>query len=151
METQFDILEKLRAKAMQMVEGLSLEQLNRVPQGFNNNIIWNLGHLVAAMQGVCYRRSNVPMRISEEFFQKYKPESRPEGDVSEQEVLDIRDLLNLTVDQLRRDYNQGLFETYTAFTTRYGVDINNIEEAITFLSFHEGMHMGYIMAQKRLV
>jgi len=36
-------------------------------------------------------------------------------------------------------------------TTRYGVTLSNIEEAIRFVPFHDGLHTGCIMALKRTV
>jgi hypothetical protein len=52
-------IKKTRTSLLNMISGLSLEQINKVPEGFNNNIIWNLGHLVSAQQGICYSRSGL--------------------------------------------------------------------------------------------
>ncbi len=32
------------------LEKYSLEQLNYIPEGFSNNLIWNAGHIVASQQ-----------------------------------------------------------------------------------------------------
>lgn len=151
MDAIFNTLTLLREKTVALIDNLTEAQINKVPDGFNNNIVWNAAHLVAAMQGVCYKRSEVPMFVTEAFFQKYKPESKPEGIVDMQELKEIKELLVTSVAQLKEDYNNGIFKTYTAFTTRYGVPITNIDEAIQFLPFHEGLHAGYIMALKRMV
>jgi hypothetical protein len=151
MNTTFNTLEKLRLRTLLLIDGLELAQLNKIPEGFNNNIIWNVAHMIAAMQGVCYKRSGLPITVSDAYFECYKPESKPAHDVDEQELNEIKELLISSIDKLKEDYSNGLFKTYTAFTTRYGVDINNIEEAIQFLPFHEGMHMGYILALKRVL
>lgn len=132
-----------------MVDGLSIEQLNKIPEGFNNNLIWNIGHLVATQQGICYKRAGFSLVIDKAFFDTYKSGTKPEGYVDEAGFEQIKQLLVSTIDQLEIDYNNNEFTNYTTWTTRYNFEINNIDEAMTFLPFHEGLHTGYIMALKR--
>jgi hypothetical protein len=151
MQKQFEILRKTRAYLLSIVDELTVEQLNTVPQGFNNNIIWNFGHVIAAQQGVCYKRGGLPMLIEEDLFNSYKPESKPAERVEENEIQRLKGLLFSTIDDLEKDYKANKFTGYIPWKTRYGVEINNIEEAITFLSFHDGLHIGYTMALRRVV
>lgn len=151
MNRQIENIRKTRTKLLEIISELNTDQLNRIPEGFNNNIIWNLAHLVAAQQGVCYVRAGLPLTVEKDFFMAYKPDSKPEGYVSEVEIGNIKKLLFSTLDQLQTDADQNTFEGYRNWTTRFGTDINNIEDAVSFLPFHEGLHIGYIMALKRLV
>jgi hypothetical protein len=151
MEKQFEILRKTRQFLISLIDGLSLEQLNKIPQGFNNNIIWNAGHIIAAQQGICYRRAGLPLVIDDALFEKYKPESKPQAPVNEAGVAQIKELVLTTIDDLQRDYESHKFSAYPAWTTRYGVEINSIDDAVSFLSFHDGLHIGYAMAQRRCV
>ncbi len=144
-------LKTLRASTLKLVEGLTIEQLNKIPNGFTNNIMWNLGHLIAAQQGVCYTRAGLATPVDQNLIGPYKPGTKPESIVSENEVEEIKALLVATIDQLEADYNKGIFKEYPAFTTRYGVELASIEDAIDFLPFHDGLHMGYIMALKRAI
>ena len=151
MKKQLEIIRKPRLFLLSSINELSLDQLNEIPQGFNNNIIWNMGHMVAAQQGVCYVRMGLPPFTGEEFFNRYKPGSRPEAPVAASEVDQVKEFLFSTLEQLERDYEQRIFGAYVPWTTRYGVDINNIDEALQFLPFHEGLHMGCIAALKKLI
>ena len=152
MQKIFELIRQPRQFLITLAEGLSLEQLNTVPTGFNNNIIWNLGHMVAAQQNVCYRRAGLTtMHVSEEYFDMYKSGSKPERPVTQAEVEEVKRLMVITIDQLERDYTEGnVFTDYQPWTTRYGGAINNIDDALSFLPFHEGLHVGYIMALKRV-
>jgi hypothetical protein len=150
-DKQLDILRQPRLKILNILESFSLEQLNMIPAGYNNNIIWNLGHMVAAQQGVCYKRAGVETRISDGFFQSYKPDSKPDGFVDAAGFEEIKRLLTTSLDDLKQDLEKGIFGNYPAWTTRYGVEITSIEDAIAFLPFHEGLHIGYIMAMRKLV
>ncbi|MDB5006836.1 MAG: hypothetical protein JWP45_1229 [Mucilaginibacter sp.] len=151
MNTVFEIIKKPRIQLINLIKDLSIEQLNEVPAGFNNNLIWNMAHIIAAQQGVCYKRAGLDIRVDENFFQRYKPDTKPDGFMDNTEIEKISGLLLTTIDQLETDYNNNVFTNYTPWTTRYGVQLNNIDNAINFLPFHEGLHFGYIMALKRVV
>ena len=151
MDKQFEILKSTRKYLLNFIADLTIDELNEVPGGFNNNIIWNLAHLVAAQQGVCYVRGGLDLRISEQYFSTYKPDTKPERFVDQNEVATIKELFLSTIDQLEADYYNNVFSHYNSWTNRYGVIHNNIEDTINFLIFHEGLHLGYIMPLKRLV
>jgi hypothetical protein len=149
MKNDIERLKKTRIFLLGLLKDLTIEQLNEIPKGFNNNIIWNLGHLIASQQGLCYTRAGIKQVISTEFFDRYKSQTKPSGIISEEEIAAIKNLSVSVLDQLEEDYNKQLFSNYEAFNTRYDVPITNIDDAIDFLLFHEGLHMGYIMAMKK--
>lgn len=151
MQKSLEIIKKTRIHLLELAGSLDIEQLNKVPEGFNNNIIWNLGHLVAAQQGVCYNRAGAGLTVDESFFEDYKPGSRPERFIDQAAAEEIKRLLFSTLDQFEQDYKAGIFSTYTPWVTRYGVNISDIDTAINFLPFHEGLHLGYVLAQKRVI
>lgn len=151
MKKVFDDIKAIRAAVTGLIVHLTPEQLNKIPDGFSNNIIWNLGHMVAGQQGVCYKRGNAPLVVSEDFFEMYKPGTAPTGYVDQAGVEEIKTLMLSTIYQLEQDYNDEIFSDYPTFTTRYGVELSSIKEAIKFLTFHDGLHMGYIMALKRAI
>lgn len=151
MKREIEIVKQLRQRILDEINHLSIEQLNKIPPGFNNNIIWNLGHMIAAQQGICYKRAGLNVRVDEAFFNAYKPETKPNGFVGAEGVEEIKKMLFTTLDQLETDYDDGLITGYNAFVTRYNVALNDINEAIEFLPFHEGLHIGYIMSLRKLV
>ena len=59
MTKQIEIVRSLREYLLSTVNELSTEQLNQIPDGSGNNIIWNLAHLIAAQQGICYIRAGL--------------------------------------------------------------------------------------------
>ncbi|MGY4384971.1 hypothetical protein ACVWYN_002007 [Pedobacter sp. UYP24] len=148
---QIDSLKKIRTFTLNTIEGLSTEQFNKIPEGYNNNIIWNVAHMIAAEQGICYLRAQLETVIPEHFYAAYKPGSKPAGDLSESQITEIKALLLSSLTVLEKDLTDNKFEGYLPWATRYGVEMNNIIEALDFLPFHEGMHLGYIMALKRLL
>ncbi len=148
-EKAIEILKMPRLGILKQVNDLSIEQLNQIPTGFNNNIIWNLGHIIAAQQGVCYRRAGIEPVVNADFLKTYGGGSKPESFLGEDQLQLIKELYTSTLDQFVVDYNNNLFANYIAWTTRYGVDLTSIDDVMQFLPFHEGMHVGCIMALKR--
>lgn len=141
----------IRTTIIKIIEGLSNEQLNAVPPGFNNNIIWNVIHLISAQQSVCYTRSGLDVVVDDKYVSPYKPGTKPEAIVTDTEVEKVKGLLLSSIDVLDADYQVKDLSKYNAVTTRYGVELASVDDAISFLPFHDGLHMGYIMALKRLV
>lgn len=151
MNQQIDTLKKVRVFLLESIKDLTTEQWNKIPEGFNNNIAWNLGHLIAAQQGMCYKRANLTPHITDEFWEQYRTGSKPDRYLSADEIAKIKSLFLNTMDELNADYNKQIFGNYTAWSTRYGVEITSIEDALKFLPYHEGLHSGVIGAFKRLV
>jgi hypothetical protein len=151
MTKKIEIIRKTRAFLLENLKDLNTEQLNKIPEGFNNNIIWNLGHMVAAQQGVCYARAGLTPKVSEEFIAAYKSGSKPGNFVDDAGIAEIKSLMFSTLDELEADCNNQIFDGYTAWTTRYSVELASIDEAINFIQFHEGLHSGCSTALKRLV
>src|ERR1700704_4826563 len=133
MESAFDIIRKQRSGLLEQVKELNIEQLNEVQHGFNNNIAWNLGHLVATQQGINYSRAGLELRIDKNFQLRYKSGTRPEGFIDEDSIKEINNLLTSTIDEFEIDYNNNLFTNYTAWTSRAGMEINDIDASIKFL------------------
>src|SRR5579872_5271934 len=144
MNPQIEILRKTRANVLEQIKDLTNEQLNYVAEGFNNNIIWNLEHMIATQQGMSYRRAGLPTIITDDFWEKYRTGSKPDGLAGENEALQIRELLFTTLDKFEIDYDKKIFGNYTAWSTRSGVEIASIDDSLRFLPYHEGLHSGTI-------
>lgn len=155
MEVQFENLKKGRALMLKVMEGLSIEQLNTIPSGFKNNIAWNVAHLVVTQQLLCYRISGIPCLISEEMIAKYRKGAAPSRNLSEtvteREFEAIKELFLSLPLRLEEDYKKGLFKEYNSYTTSVGVTLTDIDSAIQFNSFHEGIHLGVLLAMKKLI
>ena len=151
MKRQIETIRCTRKSLLEITKELTAAELNEIPKGFNNNIIWNTGHLIAAQQNVCYVRSGLKIAVEDLYFHPFKTESKPEKNYDETEIKAIRELLLSSWDRFEADYASGLFGNYTPWTNRYGVALNTIDEVLEFLSFHEGLHYGYVMALKRAI
>ena len=144
-------LQKTRAFVRQITDSLTDEELNIIPAGFSNNIVWNMAHLIAAEQGICYIRGGAQPFMPAEFIAAYTRGTKPETVVSGEGIAELMRALTDTPARLQRNYDAGTFRNYKAWTTPFGVELTNIDEALQFILFHEGIHTGYIMAMKRAI
>ena len=151
MNSVFETQKTIREVLLKILDNYSLEQLNKIPQGFNNNIIWNAAHCVAVQQALIYKLSGLPAIVKDEFLQKYKKGAKPEGDVTQEEVDEIKTLLLSTLEKTKNDVASELFVNFHEYTTSLGNTIRNLEEALHFNNYHEGLHTGVIMSIRKFV
>ena len=136
---------------LDLVKDLTIGQLNKIPNRFNNNSIWNIAHLTAAQQNLCYVRSGLTVNVADEYVLPFLSGTKPEKYFDELEIESIYNNLLDSLEQFKTDYINGLFLEFEPWDKRYGMKLKTIEDAINFIPFHEGMHIGYIMALKKLV
>ncbi|NGM64442.1 DinB family protein [Sphingobacterium sp. SGR-19] len=138
---------------IRLLDELTLDELNQIPAGFNNNIIWNFGHIVVSTQTLCYVRTGITSDTSfVKYIEAYKKGSKPEYFVSAEEVAELKQLAISTIQKIQEDYQKGIFEKIVPFdTSTFGELINSIEELLVTTVGHDNTHFGYAMAQRRAI
>ncbi|MFY0643444.1 MAG: DinB family protein [Bacteroidia bacterium] len=134
-----------------LLKNLSLDQLNQIPSGFNNNLIWNFGHILVTQQLLCYRMANLEALLPDDFIDSYRKGSKPIGYIGANEWQKMKDFSRHSLDKMEEDLAQGKFKNYKEYSTSYGLTLKSIEDAINFNALHEAMHLGYAMALLRAV
>ena len=148
---EFEILRKSRKSIMGIIDRYSIGQLNEIPEGFNNNIGWNLAHLVVTQQLLCYKLSGLDMSVSEQMVARFRKGTAPQDFFSEEDLKVYKKLFMESPSQLERDYKMGIFKKYQEYTTSLDVKIIDIDFAIGFNNYHEGIHLGVILGIAKLI
>ena len=151
MKIQFDILTKTRAIVLHYIKGLSLDQLHVIPEGFTNNIAWNIAHIVVTQQLLHYGLSEKDCLVSDELIAAFKKGTKPTRQFTQEEFDEVLDLFKGLPNTLEEDYEAGIFTEYSAYKTSTGFVIDSMEKAIIFNNFHESLHLVAIMSLKKLV
>ena len=151
LDKSIDTILATRKLFIKLIENLSIEQLNKVPEGFNNNIIWNFAHVVVTQQIICYKLSGLPLKIDEKYLPLYSKGTKPEGFADENEVAFFKQQAITLMDELVADLGQNLFRNFKPYATSFNVELTNIDDAVKFIAMHEGLHFGYAMALKRVL
>ncbi|CAG5084817.1 DinB family protein [Parvicella tangerina] len=147
----FEVLGVTRNNVLNLLDELSYEQLIKVPEGFNNSILWNAVHNLTVQQLLCYRLSDLELSVDEKFIDPFKKGTTGKEVISEELIAEFKQVYITSIAQLREDYKMGLFKTFQEYTTSYNITLKSVEEVINFNNTHEGLHFGYMMALKKLV
>lgn len=151
MENQFAILELAQNNLAKLLDSLTEEQINKVPEKYSNNLIWNFAHIISSLQMLCYWRSGLPVRLNEEFVHAYKVGTKPEKYITLQEYATIKEYAAEGLAKLKEDYANEVFSAFKPFVTSTGLQVNSFDFGIEYVIQHHGMHLGYSMAIKKLV
>ena len=151
MENHFEILRKARALTLKELEGLTLDEIHKIPEGFKNNIAWNVAHLVVTQQLLNYKMSGLNCLCPDDLIEAHKKGTSPTKIFTEEEFDEVKELLMGLPDTLEEDFNAGIFEDFTEYTTSTGFVLDSIETAIVFNNFHEGIHYGIIRSIKKFL
>lgn len=151
METEFKITRTSREIYARLLDTYTLEQLNKIPEGWSNNLMWHIGHIMVSQQILVYKGSGLPTSLSDELVNMYMRGTKPERDVTQAEVDEMKSLLFSTIQKTEEDYRNGIFTTYNPRKSELGFGLDTTEDAIAFNNYHEGIHLGMVLRLKKLV
>ena len=156
-ETAFKILSRTRQSLNEMIADLDDLALLKIPAGFNNNILWNLGHVVVSQQLLSYHLSGLAVNVSEDLLSQFRRGSSPQNWAKPINKTELTELSLALVDKTLKDYRQGVFqeshrrETLFPYQTSFGGKLENFPDAVHFNNVHEGLHFGTIKLYKSLL
>ncbi|ALS22965.1 DinB family protein [Paenibacillus naphthalenovorans] len=142
----FNQIELHRSRTLELVTGLSESQADIIPEGFNNNIRWHLGHILTTQERFAYRLIGEPLGLPEELMNMFLNGTKPaDWQTAPPELPSLIKLLQEQPGQIRQRL-QGRLEQQITVPFK---DFKRHDEALLFGTCHEAMHAGYIMALKR--
>ena len=151
MTKQFEINRFSRNVLLALTQDLTAQQYNTIPKGFNNNIAWNLGHILITQQMLTHGLAGVPFTVDTALVATFGKGSTCRTNYNLKEIEAVKDAFLSALEATEKAYKNGIFKNYKTYTTSQGFSLNTIEDGIEFSNFHEGMHLGIIMALKKLV
>ncbi len=144
-------LEATRANMLRLLSKFSLEQVNRIPEGFNNNLAWNAAHCLVTQKLLTYGLSGHDTGLSPSMIAAYRKGSKPEGDLTTEQWDEIIEGLANSAGQMKADLASLTWEEHKPYTTSYGVTIGHVKKGVAFNNTHEGMHYGMMIALGKLL
>jgi hypothetical protein len=118
-----------------------------VPEGFNNNIIWNVAHIVVTQQLLVYKLSGLPMLLTDEMVEKYRKVVKPA--FCQSRKVNKMSLLTETIDLTEKDIKRRCSQTLPSIHLT-GYVLTSAQD-MAFNNFHEGIHLGVILGHRKLV
>ncbi len=146
-------METVRSITEQAIKKIPEEVSDLIPEGFNNNIRWNFGHIAFVQEKLVFGLLGEEMNIPEDYEQLFGAGTRPaewkETPPSFTEISEILAEQKTTI----KDFLQGrLHENLpTPFTNRGGITFYTVGEAFLFSFYHEAIHIETIKRLNRSI
>lgn len=144
----FSQIELNRSRTLSVAAGLSERQADLIPQGFNNNIRWHLGHILTTQERLSLRLIQETLELPEDLMSLFLNGTKP-GDWQTAPP-DLPTIIALLEEQPGRIQKrlQGRLEENITVPFK---DFEQLGEALIFCIGHEATHTGYIMALKKAI
>ena len=143
-----------RQQVYRLVDGLTHAQWMTIPAGHDNNIAWNVGHLIWAQLGLTYGRTDLAMPIDREpYIPLYGIGTSPADWEGEPDPAALLKILMQMADRMIADAQAGIFDDaqFTPWQTGGGARFDTLLDMMIYNTAHEGEHRGMIMALKNHV
>jgi hypothetical protein len=151
MEKLFETALFTRVSLLNILESKSYEKLVDIPENFKNSIFWNIAHLLVTQQLLCYKLSGLEIKIDQDLVSKYGKGATAIAEVEPSDIQYVKDNLVSAMAQTKEDFNDGLFENFTPYMTSTGIELKSVEDAISFSTFHDGIHLGIVLSLMKIV
>ncbi len=138
---------------MRVIEDVSDEMADVIPEGFRNNIRWQLGHIYFVNEAFAFYYNDLPMHGVKGFKEWFSNGTTPLDWVTEPPSMkELRDLLEGQQERIQSALTNRLEEeTKQKFTTGSGFALETTGEFLNFNLYHEGMHVSVIKIYKSLI
>jgi hypothetical protein len=147
-EVLFNQLQSYRGETLSLIESLSESEADIVPQGFNNNIRWNLGHIYLDQYLWIQHLTKEKIEIPDGFLDWFNFGTSPATWKSPPPSLEtLRGLLAEQPKVIRERYGERLEEEFPP--TEDGM--HTIAQVLVRTIFHEGLHIAAIQAIRRFI
>jgi hypothetical protein len=142
-----------RKNFLAILESSSIPELNAIPIGFNNNVIWNIAHIVATTDILFYTLNGLTPKLDSSFIDSYRKGTKPELMVDKTMVETLKSNLISQFERIEKDFNAGIFlqNPPKSYMTSYHIELKTIDDIIRFNQVHEALHMGIIMSLRKFV
>jgi hypothetical protein len=98
-----------------------------------------------------YSLSGNNIHIYQKWVINYDKGTFPKIPATDKDLEEIKTLLFSTLDFLDEDIKNSIFKKYYSFTTSTNQVIDSFESAFTFVLFHDGIHLGSVLAIRKFV
>jgi hypothetical protein len=144
-DAELKMLETSINNILDKIDGLSNEQMNEIPKGFSNNIIWNVAHVLVTQKLLIYGLSNNDLNLDDDFINRYRKGSFPQHKVLDVEVEFVINELSNFMKKFKDDISNKIFKHYKTYPTSYNYEITNFNEALVMVNLHYGLHFSTIL------
>ncbi|KRE49465.1 hypothetical protein ASG85_24190 [Paenibacillus sp. Soil724D2] len=151
----FKQLAFVRGQTLKLMDGITEETADRIPDGFRNTIRWQLGHIYVVLERFAFQYMGLLLRLPEGFKEQFEygttPLNRPNS-IAVPTLPELESLLKNQQERIRDVLGLRLQEKIVPpYTTSAGMTLETPEQFLSFNLYHEGMHISVIKLYKILL
>ncbi|WP_186578856.1 DinB family protein [Aquibacillus kalidii] len=147
-EVLFKQIETYRNEILSVIEDITDKDAERIPKGFNNNIRWNLGHILLDQYLWIITLTKDSLPISPDYKAWFGFGTSP-SDFTEKtpSLSELKQLLIAQPNEIKMHYGNKLDVTFPPIE----MGLYTIEQVLIRTIFHEGMHLQTIIDIRKLL
>ncbi|MFC7372982.1 DinB family protein [Fictibacillus iocasae] len=148
-DTLLKQLAAYRHNTLSVVVDVSEEMADIVPDGFNNNIRWHLGHVYLDQYDWLYHNINEESPVPKHYRELFGFGTKPaDWKLSPPTLNELKTRLSDQAEHIAQHFGYRLDEELNSPTV---LGMNTFAEILPRTFYHEGVHMGHIIALKKAV
>ncbi|WML48514.1 DinB family protein [Neobacillus sp. PS3-34] len=151
----FNQLAFVRGQTLKLMDGVTEEMADRIPEGFRNTIRWNLGHIYVVLERISFQYLGLPQHLPEGFKEQFENGTSPLDATASYRVPTLLELETLLKEQQARIHDTLAHRLHEKvippYTTSAGMTLETPEQFLSFNLYHEGMHLTVIRMYKNLL
>ncbi|MET3195058.1 DinB family protein [Bacillus sp. OAE603] len=150
----FNQLAFVRNQTLNLLDGVSEEMADRIPEGFRNTIRWNVGHIYVVVERFAFQYLGLPQNLPEGFKEQFEYGTSPLNthEYRVPTLSELEELLKAQQIRIQETLSDRVDEKIIPpYTTSAGMKLETPKEFLTFNLYHEGMHLTIIKLYKKLL
>ncbi|MDQ0190960.1 DinB family protein [Alicyclobacillus cycloheptanicus] len=145
----FDTLRFARSAVLSLVNDVSEEAADTIPNGFRNNIRWHLGHIYIVQENLIFGAAHIHRTLPEGFKEAFSMGTSPADWKSRPASLDtLKEVLTSQSGRVVEAFEGKLDDALPSPVKIGSVEMSAPRDLISFAVFHEGQHIGIIKGLK---
>lgn len=148
----FNQMKFIRNRTILALDSVDVETVLVIPKGFNNNLLWNFGHIFWALEELMHSFGNEQSTMSQEWIEMFRIGSSPrDWKASPPSLSEIRSALDTQPSRIIKTFSGKLFDKLEKpFKLGSELELTTLAEVLGFINWHEGLHQGTITAMTKI-
>ncbi|WP_163103458.1 DinB family protein [Peribacillus alkalitolerans] len=145
-QTIFQHMDTVRQITLKSIKKIPEKIADIVPNGLNNNIRWNCGHIAFVQEKLVFGSLNEEMKLPKNYEELFAGGTKPsEWNETPPSLEEIEAVLTEQSSRIKV-FLPGRFHEKlpTPFTNRAGITFHTVGETFLFSFYHEALHMDTI-------
>ncbi|WP_349408952.1 DinB family protein [Pseudalkalibacillus sp. SCS-8] len=145
----FNQFEMGRKFLMMGAEHITEENADIIPEGFPNNLRWQLGHILVSVEYLVFHQAGEKMNLPEGYAEMFSRGTSPKDWTTEPPKVDVlKAQLSEQMGRVRATFDGRLDEKLPEPFKGGPFEFHTVGEMLLFALFHESEHIGCIKGLK---